>query len=152
MTSEPLPLENAPRRHWLAVLARASETQLESLTPTPVTAPLFIRAAEVGMVMLRARVGGTGEAFNLGEASVTRCALRLNGGPLGVGYTLGRNRRKAELIAVLDAMLQDPQRQGELQQRVIAPLAQLQAQARQRASEASAQSRVEFFTIVRGET
>jgi alpha-D-ribose 1-methylphosphonate 5-triphosphate synthase subunit PhnG len=152
MTSDTSTLESAPRRHWLAVLARATVPELEALAPQGVPAPHYIRAAEIGMVMLRARTGGTGDAFNLGEASVTRCALRLAGGPLGVGYTLGRNRRKAELIALFDALLQEPQRHADLQREVIAPLAAAQANQRDSASRASAQSRVEFFTFVRGET
>lgn len=103
------------------------------------------------MVMLRGRVGGTGDAFNFGEASLTRCALRVAGGPLGVGYTLGRERRKAELMALLDALLQDPARQKQLQREAIAPLATRQAQQAASASRAAASSKVEFFTMVRGE-
>lgn len=103
------------------------------------------------MVMLRGRVGGTGDAFNLGEASVTRCALRMGTGPLGVGYTLGRDRRKAELIAIFDALLQDEARQGPLQRELIEPLAGQQAAQQDAASRSAAASKVEFFTFVRGE-
>jgi|ERR1035437_6589450 alpha-D-ribose 1-methylphosphonate 5-triphosphate synthase subunit PhnG len=154
MTSESNPLKHAPRRHWLAVLARASVPELEHglCILEFVPQPHYIRAAETGMVMLRARVGGTGDAFNLGEASVTRCALRLGDGPLGVGYTLGRNRRKAELIALIDALLQDPQHYAALDNTVIAPLAVAQATQRESISRAAAASRVEFFTFVRGAT
>jgi alpha-D-ribose 1-methylphosphonate 5-triphosphate synthase subunit PhnG len=151
MTSpETLTIAPALRRQWLAVLARAQTQQLAELLPPALTTPHFIRAAEIGMVMLRARAGGSGEAFNLGEASVTRCALRFGNGPLGVGYTLGRDRPKAELIASFDALLQDPLRHAELFVTVIEPLAAAQAQARQAASRAAAESRVEFFTFVRG--
>ena len=103
------------------------------------------------MVMLRGRVGGTGDAFNLGEATVTRCALRVGTSALGVGYALGRDRRKAEVIAIFDALLQDPERQEFLQQEVVAPLADQQAAARDAASRLAASSKVEFFTFVRGE-
>lgn len=103
------------------------------------------------MVMLRGRVGGTGDAFNLGEATVTRCALRVGSGALGVGYTLGRDRRKAELVALFDALLQDDTRQAYLQQAVMDPLASQQAAQRDAASRSAAASRVEFFTFVRGE-
>ena len=153
MTNELPSPSHAPRRDWLAVLARASLADLEALAPLPGTLPpiTYVREAETGMVMLRGRIGGTGDAFNLGEASVTRCALRFADGPLGVGYTLGRNRRKAELVAVFDALLQDPVAHPDLAAAVIVPLAQRQAGQREAASRSTAESRVEFFTIVRGD-
>ncbi|MDB5965976.1 MAG: phnG [Polaromonas sp.] len=103
------------------------------------------------MVMLRGRIGGTGDAFNLGEASVTRCALRLGEGPLGVGYTLGRDKRKAELIAIFDALLQDEVHSSRVRAEVIEPLASHQAGQREQVSRSVAASKVEFFTFVRGE-
>ena len=152
MTSPlPLTIEPASRREWLAVLARAQARQLSELLPRELPQRHTVRAAEVGMVMVRARAGGSGEAFNLGEASVTRCALRLGDGPLGVGYTLGRDRPKAELIATFDALLQDPLHHKQLLLSVIEPLAASQAQEREAASRAAAESRVEFFTFVRGQ-
>lgn len=103
------------------------------------------------MVMLRGRVGGTGNPFNLGEASVVRCAVRLGDGPLGVSYALGRDKRRAELAALFDALLQDPQHHDDLQRELIAPLARAQAQARAQKQNDVADSKVEFFTFVRGE-
>jgi len=145
---------NEPRRRWLAILARASRSELETaLMPFGDMPPLeHVRAPEPGMVMLRGRVGGTGDAFNLGEASVTRCALRVGASALGVGYALGRDRRKAELIAIFDAWLQDAGRHERLQREVVEPLAMQQAAQRAAASRAAATSKVEFFTFVRGET
>lgn len=144
--------ETISRRRWLAVLARAGREPLERACANlaPEAAQGLVRAPECGMVMLRGRVGGTGDAFNLGEATVTRCALRV-GERLGVGYVLGRDRRKAELVALFDALLQDPQRRGELLRELVEPLAQEQATARAERSKAAAASRVEFFTMVRGE-
>ena len=98
--------------------------------------------------MLRGRVGGTGDVFNLGEATVTRCAVRV-GDRLGVGYVLGRDRRHAELVALLDAMLQDAERRPALLRTIIEPLERGQAQEREARSRAVAASRVEFFTMVR---
>ena len=143
-----------PRRQWLAVLARASRPELESaLTLLGELPPLeHVRPAEPGMVMLRGRVSGTGDAFNLGEASVTRCALRVGAGVLGVGYTLGRDRRKAELIAILDALLQDPERHAFLDLSVLGPLAERQRAQHEAASREAASSKVDFFTFVRGAT
>lgn len=101
------------------------------------------------MVMLRGRIGGTGNPFNLGEASVVRCAVRVGDGPLGVSYTLGRDKRRAEVAALCDALLQDPLHHDHLQQTLVLPLAQSQAKAH--AHDQVAQSKVEFFTLVRGE-
>jgi alpha-D-ribose 1-methylphosphonate 5-triphosphate synthase subunit PhnG len=103
------------------------------------------------MVMLRGRVGGTGNPFNLGEASVARCAVRLGDGPLGVGYVLGHDKRRAEMVAIFDALLQDPVQHAAVHDTLISSLAQSQSQARTRRAGAVADSNVEFFTFVRGE-
>jgi len=145
--------EQLARPAWIAVLARATLSELEGqLGAVGELATLIrVRPAEIGMVMLRGRVGGTGNAFNLGEASVVRCAVRFGEGALGVSYLLGRDKRRAELAACLDAMLQDPQHHDALQKNFIAPLALAQAQVRQRRQRAVADSKVEFFTLVRGD-
>lgn len=144
--------KRAGRRQWLSVLARAPREELEAAaTRWQLPAGEPIRAPEAGMVMLRGRVGGTGEPFNLGEATVTRCAMRI-GDALGVGYVLGRDTRKAELVAGFDALLQDAQRQGDLLRGLIEPLQRAQARRREQEAREVAGSRVEFFTMVRGET
>ena len=153
-TSPPQPAStNQARQTWLSVLARASVAQLEGALPQDGTlAPITtVRPAEVGMVMLRGRVGGTGNPFNLGEASVARCAVRLGDGPLGVGYVLGRDKRRAEMVAIFDALLQDPVHHAAMHDKLISSLAQSQSQARALQHDAVAQSKVEFFTFVRGE-
>lgn len=167
MTDDAISKNNGMRQRWLSVLARANRVQLEQalegVGPLPELAELVhVRPSEIGMVMLRGRVGGTGDAFNLGEASVTRCALRIgsgsgdggnsgSGAALGVGYTLGRDHRKAELIAIFDALLQDTARHEQLQQGVINPLALQQRAMTDVASSKALASKVEFFTFVRGE-
>ncbi len=156
MTSDSTSHTFLQRPAWLAVLTRATQPQLEAAyaahTDLLAGQPLQqVRPPEVGMLMLRGRVGGTGNAFNLGEATVVRCAVRLGHGPLGVAYTLGRNKRQAELAALFDALLQDPLQHDVLQRTLIAPLAQSQAAARARRQQDVADSKVEFFTFVRGE-
>lgn len=137
------------RQRWLAILARAGRAPLEqSLARIDVPPHSLVRMPECGMVMLRGRVGGTGDAFNLGEATVTRCAARV-GEHLGIGYVLGRDRRQAELVAVLDALLQDTARRATVMREVVEPLAQAQQAARDARSREAAASRVEFFTMVR---
>ncbi len=154
MTSNTSTQYFSERQAWLAVLARASRIELEAkleLANESLPTLQRVRPAEVGMLMLRGRVGGTGNPFNLGEASVVRCAVRLGNGPLGVAYALGRDKRRAELAAVFDALLQDPAHHDDLQSKLIKPLATAQAQARDRLQGEVATSKVEFFTLVRGD-
>lgn len=153
MTSDTPTSDYLTRPAWLAVLARATLAQLEVMAPAAgdLLTLKQVRPPEIGMVMLRGRVGGTGNPFNLGEASVVRCAVRLGEGPLGVSYALGRDKRRVELAALFDALLQDPNHHDELQRSLIAPLALAQAQARAHTQRDVAGSKVEFFTFVRGE-
>lgn len=152
MTNATNSATDVPRRRWLGVLARASRAELEACVAGlgPLPAHETVRPAEAGMVMLRARVGGTGDAFNLGEASLVRCAIRL-GAALGVGYALGRDKHKAELIALLDALLQDEARSARLMRDVVQPLQERQQAGGEAQSRAAASSKVDFFTMVRGE-
>ena len=140
------------RRRWLAVLARAATDQLESCWIEMRQPPLTVlRQPETGLVMARGRAGGTGQRFNLGEITVTRCAVQSPDGHIGHGYVAGRDKRKAELIASFDALLQAPERRDALLARVVEPLAAAQAEARAATARKAAATRVEFFTMVRGE-
>ena len=110
-----------------------------------------LRDSESGLVMVRGRIGGDGAAFNLGEATVARAAVRLSTGEVGFGYTLGRDGSKAQMIALCDAMVQSDEFADAVETKVIAPLRAAMTAARQRkAAEASA-TRVDFYTLVRGE-
>ena len=146
--------EHGARRAWMSVLARAPLDELErfwsALSPQPGWS--FLRRPETGAVMVRGRAGGTGRRFNLGEMTVTRCAVRLDDGAVGLAYVAGRSSRHAELAAALDALLQDPGRRPTVEAQVIAPLRGLLAQKAELASRKAAATKVEFFTLVRGET
>ncbi len=111
----------------------------------------MLRQPETGLVMARGRAGGTGQRFNLGEITVTRCAVQSAEGHVGYGYVAGRDKRRAELVASFDALLQAPVRRQELLQRVVEPLARTQAEAKTAQARKAAATRVEFFTMVRGE-
>ncbi len=101
--------------------------------------------------MLRGRMGATGAAFNFGEATVTRCAVRLADGPEGHAYVMGRNRDHARLAALCDALLQTAEHGEPVMARVIAPLeARLQQNHIEAAGKAAA-TKVDFFTMVRGD-
>ena len=143
----------AERRRWMSVLAKAKLSELEEAWEGLAEKPAYdwLRRPEVGMVMVRARTGGTGGQFNLGQMTVTRCALKLASGEAGLGYVQGRSQRHAELAAVLDALLQDEARRAALEQAVIAPLEAAQAARRDARSRKANATKVNFFTLVRGE-
>jgi len=143
--------EQSPRQRWMAVLARASAADLAPFeSDLRDCAYQLIRPAEIGMTLVRGRMGGTGAPFNLGEMSVTRCVVRLADGSTGYSYRAGRDKRQAELAALADAHLQGPQQSRWLAE-LIEPLAVAQARrAAQKAAE-TATTRVEFFTLLRGE-
>jgi len=136
------------RRRWMAVLARASAEEIAGLLASlpALPAPERLRPPETGLVMVRGRAGGDGAPFNLGEMTVTRCAVRL-GDAVGHGYVAGRDKRQAELAALLDAALQDPARRDALMEGVIAPLAARQQAARDTEARKAAATRVDFFAM-----
>ena len=145
--------EHAARRRWMSVLAQASGEEIEQAWQALPEQPEYrvVRRPEVGLVMVRARAGGSGAPFNLGEMTVTRCTVDLPSGMAGHGYVAGRNVRHAELAAVFDALLQDPLLTAGLEEAVIAPLEAGQRERRRQVAARSAPTRVEFFTLVRGD-
>lgn len=144
--------DTAARRRWMGILARASRTRLATLMADfgGLPTPEIIRPAETGTVMAEGRAGGTGARFNLGEVTATRCVVRVEGW-MGFSYALGRDRAKAELAATLDALLQNPARRDALLQQIITPLADEEAEARTLAARKAAATKVDFFTLIRGD-
>lgn len=141
---------NSPQRSdWMAILARADVPQLDSLLSEHAPLPGYHlpRPAETGLCMVRGRMGGNGRPFNLGEMTLTRCVVQLDDDTSGVAYVAGRDRRKAELAALADAMLQT----GRLPPTALQPLSESQAQMRRDRRGAVAATRVDFFTLARGE-
>jgi alpha-D-ribose 1-methylphosphonate 5-triphosphate synthase subunit PhnG len=140
------------RAGWLAELAQAERATLEAVWAGLAEQPVVetLRAAEHGLAMVRGRMGGTGRRFNLGEMTVSRCSVRI-GALIGHGYVAGRDRRKAELVAIFDALLQDERRREALLERLVRPLAAVRAEAAALAARRAAATRVEFFTLVRGD-
>lgn len=137
------------RRDWISTLAKAQPARLARLIGD-LPAHDLLRPAEVGAVMVRGRIGGTGAPFNLGEMSVTRCSVRLTDGTVGHAWVQGRDKDHALRAAVVDALMQTPDAQG-IQARVIAPLAEEARRTRAVRAEKAAATKVEFFTMVRGE-
>ncbi len=149
MNSDAPPTDQTARRRWMAVLSHASAEAIAGcLDDCPDLPPhVRLRGPEIGLVMLRGRAGGAGGKFNLGEATVTRCTVRDADGRVGHSYATGRDMRRAELAARIDAAMQDPARRDALESSVITPLERAQAQARQADAARAAATRVEFFTM-----
>ena len=101
--------------------------------------------------MVRGRMGGDGAPFNLGEATVTRCAVQLATGEIGFGYVLGRDRDKARLAALCDALWQRADKRAAVERNVLAPLRVRQQERLARSREDTAATKVDFFTLVRGD-
>lgn len=144
--------QTAGRRAWMSLLAKAPEGRVAALLDGLGARPAFawLRAPEVGSVMLRGRAGGTGAAFNLGEITVTRCALRLSDGTAGHAWVQGRRKADAEAAALVDAMLLTADA-PRTRKAVLLPL-ETEAEARRSArAEKAAATQVDFFTLQRGE-
>lgn len=145
--------ESDRRRIWMAVLALSSpgevEKALEKIAPPPVFSRL--RGPEFGLVMIQGRAGGTGRTFNLGEMTVTRCTVQTEGGYTGSAYVAGRSAGHAEAAALLDALLQDPQRRDFVMGEIVVPLEKGLRGKREQEAEKADSTRVEFFTLVRGD-
>lgn len=136
----------------MRLLALSSWNDLKACTDDFVNTPCdTIRPPETGLVMLRGRIGGTGDAFNVGEATVTRCAVRTAKGYEGHAYVMGRNHGHAKIAAVCDALLQDESYHTKVEAQVLQPLQKLLEDRRSLAAHKAAATKVDFFTLVRGE-
>lgn len=141
------------RQSWLGLLARAPQPMLESaLDALPRQSHTWLRRPETGLVMVQGRIGGTGNRFNLGEMTVTRCALRLSGGICGVGYVQGRSHRRAELVATADAYMQIDAFRDYLDRVLISPVRGFVEQENRERRRKIQATKVDFFTVAREAT
>jgi len=149
---DPMHRGTEARKNWMGVLARTGTRRLEQAYAALDAPPRFefLRRPEVGMVMVRARAEAQGGQFNLGEMTVARCSVRLADGPVGHGYVAGRDKRHAELAAVFDALMQSPEHGPNLYDTIGALSAELDERRGKRDAKTAA-TRVNFFTMVRGE-
>ncbi|MBW4973484.1 phosphonate C-P lyase system protein PhnG [Roseovarius mucosus] len=140
------------RKGWMGLLARTPAEDVHRLLSDTGLSPdyAYLRAPEVGGVMVRGRAGATGGAFNLGEMTVTRCALQLGDGRVGHGYVQGRDKRHATQAALIDALMQGAEA-ALIRDRVLAPLAEAETTRRSARAARAAATKVDFFTLVRGE-
>ncbi|WP_171131704.1 MULTISPECIES: phosphonate C-P lyase system protein PhnG [unclassified Ruegeria] len=144
--------DTAARQEWMGLMARAPEPAIMELWDAVAERPAFdwLRKPEIGGVMVRGRTGATGAPFNLGEVTVTRCSVVLQDGAVGHGYVQGRSKAKAEVAAVIDAMMQTPAAEV-IRATIIDPLKRREQTARTARAAKAAATKVEFFTMARGE-
>lgn len=142
------------RRRTARVLATAELDELERLWNAWPDQPKVehLRGPESGLVMVQGRLGGTGDRFNLGEATVTRSTVVVRpvgaNETVGTAYVLGSHPDHAAIAACFDALLAGEHRERVLTD-VIEPLERMRAE---RDATARAQARstvVDFFTVAR---
>ena len=145
--------EETTRQEWMAALSLAPEARLRAAWESLPAQPYYklVRGPEPGLVMVRARTGNSGERFNLGEMSVTRCTVGLDQGVMGHAFVGGLCHEHARMAAVFDALLQLPEEGEELRRTLIRPLQEERQACLARRQEEVRPSRVDFFTLVRGE-
>lgn len=137
------------RKTWMATLAKAPPQRLAALFPD-LPPHHVLRQPEIGAVMVRGRVGSTGAAFNLGEMTVTRASVRLETGEVGHAWVQGRDKSHALRAAAVDALMQTDAA-DDLAARVLQPLASGAAAGNAARAAKAAATKVDFFTMVRGE-
>lgn len=138
------------RPGWLGLLAASEPAELVEAVGSRIDSQTFtvLRAAHTGLVMARGRIGGTGARFNLVEVTVSRCVVRSALRTAGVGYAIGHDLAKVELIAKLDALLQVPQWHAVLEQPVLAVLRDARSRRHAADRAAAESSRVRFHELV----
>ncbi|MGM7680104.1 phosphonate C-P lyase system protein PhnG [Microbacterium sp. A94] len=141
------------RRRTARVLVGSTEAQLADLWRTWTDRPAieYLRGPESGLVMVQGRTGGTGDRFNLGEATVTRATVAVRDGrseTVGTAYVLGSHPEHAALAAIFDGML-DSAARDRVMTEVIEPLEREQALRDHQAQKNARATVVDFFTVAR---
>jgi alpha-D-ribose 1-methylphosphonate 5-triphosphate synthase subunit PhnG len=143
---------NAVRAQYMRLFALSDWSTLRAATANFADEThQVIRAPEVGMLMLRGRMGATGAAFNQGEATVTRCTVKLADGTEGHSYILGRNLEHAHRAALCDAFFQKMGAGDPRCAQILVELETFIAERRQNRASKAAATKVDFFTMVRGD-
>src|ERR1700731_4363461 len=135
---------SGPRRAAMALLAQAHTGEIAQGLAAVVDPLRYVelRPVATGLVMVRGRIGGDGAPFNLGEATVTRAAVRMESGEVGFSYLLGRDHAKARLAAVCDAFWQSESRRDAIERHVLAPIRMRLERERTQKREQAAATRV----------
>ena len=152
-TASAKPDETSARSDAMALLSRAIGDELSAPLRRhwPEHGARDLKRPEIGLVMLRGRAGGDGAPFNLGEATVAKAVVALPTGERGYGHVLGRDLARARDAAILDALWQRVEARETVQRHVLAPIAARLAATRAKSAAETAATKVDFFTLVRGE-
>ncbi len=145
-------IQTETRQRWMATLAKSNLNQLETKVAEIGTLPeySFIRPPEIGLTMVRGRAGGTGQVFNLGEMTITRCTVKIEE-VIGFGYVGGRSYRHAELAALCDGLMQIPEWHDIVQSIVIEFLEAEASRKKEIQQSQTEATKVNFFTLARGD-
>lgn len=141
------------RKKWIGLLGCADPKDLEAARDD-LTEGLDIRYVvkpETGMIMVQAKSDGSNARFNLGEVTVSRCVLDVKNKYTGTAWIMGSDLRHAELAALFDGLLQDPDYHDLLASTLMKDLKKKQAAKNRQLAEDASDTRVEFFTLKRGE-
>lgn len=141
------------RENWIGLLGSADPTDLESALEqlNGGCDHICIVGPETGMLMVQAKSDGSNSRFNLGEMTVTKCVLEVKGQHLGVGWIMGSDLRHAKLAALFDGLLQDPEYHDRLMATLIPRLEKKQRLKADILLKDVSDTKVEFFTLKRGE-
>jgi alpha-D-ribose 1-methylphosphonate 5-triphosphate synthase subunit PhnG len=142
------------RADWMRWLSRAPASMLTgALNGHIPDEPIWLRKPETGLMMVKGRIGGNGESFNLGEITVTRCAIKIKDTQqnerVGIAYVLGRSKRLAFLASVGDALLQDPSQQNYWLEKLIKPIKHHILLIDDQKNKKAQETKVDFFTVAR---
>lgn len=141
------------RQKGLAILVRANCDELSEAWNGLVPQPGFevVRRPDIGLVMVRGRIGGGGAPFNFGEVTITRCAVRMESGEVGFGHVLGRDIKRAELVARFDALSQSNRYRDFLEATLLRSVSERVRREDDQTRRETAATKVNFFTMVRGD-
>ena len=141
------------RKSWMSLLATSRQSDLLNLWEQKKIKVnyVWLRTPEIGSIMAQGRMGVTGDKFNIGEVTITRCSLKLNCGTIGHSYVQGRSKKKAEISALCDALMQTKMSK-EINKNIIIPLEKIKKDNKDKILSKAEATKVDFFTLVRGES
>lgn len=141
------------RIFWMSLLATSNQSDLLNLWEQKKIKVnyVWLRTPEIGSIMAQGRMGVTGDKFNIGEVTITRCSLKLNCGTIGHSYVQGRSKKKAEISALCDALMQTKMSK-EINKNIIIPLEKIKKGNKDKILSKAEATKVDFFTLVRGES